>query len=273
MFWFRQRREAPELLPDNPAQGINARLKFQDGTRQWTEEANVVRLTAHALNQFGYRVRNHRTWLEDPASGFRIQPGLVGVDVQEGNRLHTVTSIQVDHPTLCPQGTFEYQHSVGDGLEATLLSGLTQWVQTDFATLAEAPRAKPQQAMMMEMKFPADDERPERTRRILLGPVAHYVQSPAPPEPQAGEEEHPFCPCCLLTNTFEAFREVIESDDFHGIRFFAARDEDGNAQADCRIDGNDYEPGMQALREYVATWPELGFEFRKQYVVIHTPTG
>ena len=37
-------------------------------------------------------------------------------------------------------------------------------------------------------------------------------------------EEHPFCPCCLLTGSFEAFRELIEGNGFHGLRLFAARD-------------------------------------------------
>jgi hypothetical protein len=42
------------------------------------------------------------------------------------------------------------------------------------------------------------------------------------------------------------------------------RDEDGTPGADCRINGEDYESGMEALRSYVATWPEAGLEFRKQ---------
>ena len=58
----------------------------------------------------------------------------------------------------------------------------------------------------------------------------------------------------------------------HGriVGFEERRDQDGTAGADCRINGEDYEPGMAALRAYVATWPGRGFEFRKQYVFIHT---
>lgn len=35
------------------------------------------------------------------------------------------------------------------------------------------------------------------------------------------------------------------------------------------VNGHDFEPGAAALREYVKTWPGAGFEFRKQYVVLH----
>ncbi len=48
------------------------------------------------------------------------------------------------------------------------------------------------------------------------------------------------------------------------------RDESGAPGADCRINGEDYEPGMEALRAYVATWPGAGVEYRKQYVFLHT---
>ena len=48
------------------------------------------------------------------------------------------------------------------------------------------------------------------------------------------------------------------------------RDGKGKAQADCRVNGSDWEKGAEALRHYVATWPEAGFEMRKQYVVLHT---
>jgi hypothetical protein len=70
-----------------------------------------------------------------------------------------------------------------------------------------------------------------------------------------------------------AFQALLETDDFYGIRFYAMRDADGNPQADCRVNGEDWEPGAAALREYVAKWPERGFEFRKQYVVLQTVAG
>ena len=60
----------------------------------------------------------------------------------------------------------------------------------------------------------------------------------------------------------------MEGERLYGLRLFAARGEDGAPQADCRVNGDDWEPGAQALREYVKTWAEAGYEFRKQYVVL-----
>jgi hypothetical protein len=134
---------------------------------------------------------------------------------------------------------------------------------------------------MPEMAFPAKDGAPARVRRAILGPVMHYMASPsahiegssAPANALAQEDAgdaHAFCPCCLLTKSFEAFRELIVGDGFHGLRLYAMRGAEGTAQADCRVNGDDWEKGAQALREYVKTWPDAGFEFRKQYVVVHS---
>jgi hypothetical protein len=138
-------------------------------------------------------------------------------------------------------------------------------VQTDFVTLLEATQDKPVKCTQMQMEFPARDGKPAKARRVILGPVSHYAQCPPTP---ATPEEHPFCSCCLLTRSFEAFKQYIEGDGFFGLRLYAARDQNGQAAADCRINGDEYEPGKAALRKYVSTWPAAGFEFRKQYVVI-----
>ena len=67
-----------------------------------------------------------------------------------------------------------------------------------------------------------------------------------------------------------AFKDELETDAFVAIRLFAARDENGTPQADCRVNGRDHEAGMEALREYARTWPPAGIELRKQYVVLRT---
>jgi hypothetical protein len=131
------------------------------------------------------------------------------------------------------------------------------------------------------MSFPEKDGRPAYTRRVILGPIAHLVQNPTVHADKStpgsgedvegdGDDEHDFCPCCLLTRSFEAFTPLIEDSGVYGLLLFAARDADGASQADCRVNGDDWEKGAQALRQYVTTWPDAGYEFRKQYVVLHT---
>jgi len=61
-----------------------------------------------------------------------------------------------------------------------------------------------------------------------------------------------------------------DTDGFYGDRLFAARDENGAATADCRINGQDFPAGAQALAAYVQSWPQRAIEFRKQYIAIQT---
>ena len=73
-----------------------------------------------------------------------------------------------------------------------------------------------------------------------------------------------------MTQSLEAFQELLELDIYLGLRFFASRDTDGNVEADCRVNGQNWEKGSLALRQYATTWPAAGFEYRKQYVVIQS---
>jgi hypothetical protein len=132
-------------------------------------------------------------------------------------------------------------------------------------TLLDALKAEPEHCTTMVMTVPARDGKPERTRRAVLGPCTHFAATPP-----GASDEHPFCPCCLLTNSFETFEELFEADAFYGLRLLALRNGEGQPAADCRINGDDWEKGAQALRNYVGTWPHGGFEMRKQYVVLQT---
>lgn len=265
MFGFGKRKPAPPTLPGNPGIGVQAEVTFSNSGRSWTEKVDIVRLAASALLKFGHAVSNEKTWLLHKASGYSLLPQIAHVQPLDG-AVHTTTTLQFHHPAICPEGAFEYQHSTGGSMAESIAGGFEQWAQFDFPALLDALRPTPQHSMMWEMEFPAAEGKPARRRRAVLGPVAHCMQAPRP----SGGDEHPFCPCCLLTKSFEAFRQLMEADRFYGLRLFAARDADGTPQADCRVNGEDWEAGAAALRDYVATWPPAGFEFRKQYVVLHT---
>jgi hypothetical protein len=270
MFGFRKKKPAPPLRPGNAGIGVEAKVAFATGDKSWVEKVDLVSVAAAVFKKLGYTVANEKTWLQHPDSGFIILPQLLGIHPLDRGGIRTVTTMQTHHPTLSPEGVFEYQHSTGDTIADSISKGFDQWVQTDFVPLLEALRPKPTSCTAMEMAFPAKEGKPARVRRAILGPVAHFMQErPKKPE-QDPPEEHPFCPCCLLTNSFEAFRELIEGDGFYGLRFFAARNPDGTPEADCRVNGEDWETGKQALRDYALTWPAAGYEFRKQYVVLQT---
>ena len=270
MFGFRNKEPAPLLCPANPGFGVEARVRASSGDRNWTEHVNAVNLAAAVFKEQGYAVKNKKTWLLHAASDFRILPQLVEFQPLDNGGVRTVTTMQTNHPALCPAGVFEYQHSTGDSISDSVSKGINQWVQTDFVPLLDALCPTPNSCTAMQMKFPANDGNPALVRRAILGPVAHFMQEPPSEPAEDGSEEHPFCPCCLLTRSFEAFKGLFETDAFYCLRLFAARDADGTPQADCRINGEDWERGAQALREYAATWPAAGYEFRKQYVVLQS---
>jgi len=275
MFGFRK-KTAPSLCKSNPGICVEGKVAFTRGDRSWTEEFNTVALAASALQERGFAVRPEKTWLVHENSGFLLSPQLVELQPLEDGGVRTVTTIQSNHPGVAPDGLFEYQHSTGDSAADSIRKGFDQWAQVDFPPLVDALRPKPHVCTMLEMAFPAKDGAPSRVRRAMLGPIMHYAASPSAidegstlAQADAGDA-HPFCPCCLLTRSFDTFRELIEGDGFYGLRLYAMRDEGGTPQADCRVNGDDWEKGTQALRDYVSTWPEAGFEFRKQYVVLHS---
>src|SRR5262249_25029357 len=140
----------------------------------------------------------------------------------------------------------------------------------DFVAVLAALKPPPPRCTTKERAFPATETKPARVRRAVLRPNEHYMPSPRTTSHTAGRANHPFCPYCLLTNSSERFRDLVEGDGLVGLRFFVARDSDGLAQDDCGGNGEDWEQGGKALREDAQSGPPAGYEFRKQYVVLQT---
>ena len=274
--WFRRQRKQPDPPQTSEHQdvrlGPQIAVGFANGQRSWTERVNLVELAGRVLKQRGHPVTVHGDWVQDNESGFVIRPFMDSFKPLQDGGVQTVTTIRTSHASIAPDGVVEFQHSTGRNLEESVGKGFEQWEQLDYAVLLEALRERPKQCMVLEMTFPPKDGGTARVRRAILGPVAHLRQkqpAASTPDAQPSEaEKHPFCPCCLLTNSFEAFKQLFESEGFYGIRLFAMRDENGAAGADCRVNGEECEDGKVALRKYVESWPQAGVEFRKQYVII-----
>lgn len=230
--------------------------------------ADIFELTALAMEKRGYSVTRDDTCLEHRDSGFIIKPVFLDSASSE-SMVRANMAISISHPELIPRGVFEYQHSFGATLDEAIREGVDQWLQVDFAVLLDALRDTPEQCPAIDISFPRPDG-PELHRRALLGPVGHMSLDAIAGNRPAGEEEHPFCACCFLTKNFEAFRPLFETDAFYGIRLFAAHDDDGRSQADCRVNGQDWDDGKRALLSYADTWPQAGLEWRKQYIILQT---
>jgi Family of unknown function (DUF6348) len=279
-----RRKGTPELLPSNPGRGSAGKTAFAKAGETWSESFDLIELLASVVRERGIEVRKQGSALELVDSHFVLLPQLAYLQPLEKGGVRTATTIQFRHPTLVPDGCFEYQHSTGDNLQAAFHSGFDQWAQMDLVTLLDSLREMPASCTTLKFEHPKRNGMPGIFRRAVLGPFIQFREESGPFDREAAlcSETHTegavcegddFCPCCFLTRSFEVFKRHIESDRFYGLRFYAARNRGGVPMADCRVNGEDWEEGAAALRRYVLSWPEMGFEFRKQYVVLHSPQG
>lgn len=266
--WFRKPAPfaPPPSLAGNPGMGAKVSIAFSNAQRSWHEEDDLVRSLASVLKDLGHDARARRDWIE-LGDGFTLQPQIAQFQPLEPSGVKTVSTIQVAHPTLVPGGVFEYQHASGANIPESFASGFRNWAMVDLPVFLEADLERPDNTMMMDFTKGAAKFELSRNRRVVLGPTQHLAQSPLAAD---AKDEHPFCLCCLFTNSIEAFREQIAKDEFVGIRLFALREKDGSVRADCRVNGIDWTAGAEALALYAGTWPDRGFEFRKQYVAIRS---
>lgn len=276
------------LLEANPGGSPAGHLRFEgeDG-ETYLEPFDLVQTLAAVLAGLGHRAHAYDTgWIEIGDDGLFVFPQLVDFTELDGGTLRTASTIQCNHPRLFPQGLFEYQHATGETFDEAVQRGFDQWARTDLLALLDATRDEPQACMSMRMQFGGEDGSPRRERRIVFGPIAHFgrAQQAEAAAARAGEraadadetdesgDEHDFCPCCLFTNSLEAFRPLLEDQGLFALRLFASRDhEDGECQADCRVNGEDWPQGLDGLCDYAATWPSAPgqtLEFRKQYVIV-----
>ena len=232
---------------------------------------DIVSLTQRVIRSRGIDSERVEDALQVPDVGLVLEPRVVGLGAAARGGVQTTSIVRVRHPELFPHAVFDYQHSAGDSLERALEGGIENWAQLDLPALADATRDKPRDCALIKFQFPEKDGRPSYARRAILGPAGRYGAAASEPPPQEGE--HCFCPCCLLTNSFDAFKTLIQSDGVFAIRLYAARGVDREPAADCRVNGEDYEPGKAALAAYAKTWGGTGFEFRKQYVILQRDPG
>lgn len=223
----------------------------------------IVQMLVSVLRSQGYDPAEDNGGVSLP-SGIRLEVELLEVVELNPQGFRASSMIRAVHGTYFPSGLAEFQHTVGKSVDHALSEGFSLWAKMDLVTLEDAVREKPENSTVIEMGLPSDSTQAGLVRQIILGPVGHFVSQSTP-----SNEEHPFCPCCLLTKNFEAFRPLIARDDVLGIRFFVSRNQNGEV-ADCRVNGDAFEPAVTQLIEYAKTWPDQGLEYRKQYVVMRT---
>lgn len=256
------RTPAPVTSAANPGRAVELRFT-PPGAKE--SRLQVVTLLAEVLRAKGIGAKERAAWLELP-DGLVLLPRIVGVEQKTAGHWLTHTTVEAVHPRLFPQGVFEYQHSGGADVAQAIGDGLHQFAAIDLPVLQEAVSGEVRECSIIRMERDQPTLHLPQARRVVLGPVAWQAVNPAPVE-----EAHSFCPCCFFTHTRAAMTAQLRVPDFCAIRVFAARYPDDGIVADCRVNGIDWEEGKQALLAYAATWPDRGFETRRQYLVIHTP--
>jgi hypothetical protein len=271
MFSFFKRRGTPpepEPCAENPGQGIALNTEFTSAGRSWTESVNLIDCLGDLLSSRGLSFKKHRSWLE-LETGHQVMPQFESLSLLDEGGVRTCSTVETFHPDGIPKGVFEYQHATGDSMRASFEKGFEGWLDLDLPVLCDAMLEKPERCTMLHWPCPAASGAPIRYRRVLTGPVMYIEKG----DVARGDDEHEgFCPCCLFTNSMDAFKPMVEGESFHAVRFFAMW-QGGESQADCRVNGLDYDPGKEKLVRYVDSWQKRDFEFRKQYVIIQNATA
>ncbi|HEY6123441.1 MAG TPA: DUF6348 family protein [Steroidobacteraceae bacterium] len=260
--WFRKSPRPPRPATGNPGQGHIVRVAFSNAQKTWQETDDLTTSLSAALKAQGHEATAKGDWVE--LGDFSLLPQVVGVEPLENSGVKTVSTIQVSHPTLLQGSLFEYQHSSGTDVRDSFAKGFKNWAELDLPVFLDAQRPKAVDCMVMEMKPGAESTSVLPVdRRIVFGPPLQMAQNQ---DVVAGD--HDFCPCCLFTNSIAAFDDLLRDQNFYGVRLFVSRDDQGLIKADCRVNGVDRPEGAAALVRYAQTWPDRGFEYRKQYVCI-----
>jgi hypothetical protein len=260
---FSRKKREPKPSQANPGLGPELTTAFSNSERTWSERLNLVECLSEVLGADNIRLKRHRSWLELD-SGHIIIPQFLSLEPREDGSVRTTSTIEVHHPNGIPEGIFEYQHSTGENMKKSFGAGFQSWAKLDLPVLCDAVLEKPEFCSLLYMPWPSQDAPVVRHRRVIFGPVQLTARTEFLPAP---EEHGPMCPCCFFTGTMEAFHPMLDDGNFHAVRFFGMRQDD-EAQADCRVNGLDYDHGKYAIVKYVNTWPDIGFEMRKQYAVI-----
>lgn len=255
-------------LDNNPAHDGIITLTWQTESGESGEDViNVALLLQEKLAE------NHipteivdEYWLYQPDTGYYFLPALWDFELNDGS-FSSASTIQIHHKELFPNGIFEYQYSFGgrETLNEALLSGFDTWLKTDWETLWDA--ACPDEANHLYLNMDFADEALKRL--VLLGSVGFYPAPNENEEDEASYETHgEFCECCLFTQSLQAFEPLLKSAENYAIRIFVSRDDEGEYNADCRVNGEDWADALDSLKNYAKTWAGEGMAFRKQYIII-----
>jgi hypothetical protein len=130
--WLNRKPALPPFSKSNPGQGTSFRVGFSNADRSWEDQADVLVMLAAVLESRGIEFERKKERLEFE-NGLIARPQFVELQPRDDGSVRTATTVELNHPELCPLGTFEYQHSIG--------STLTAWRSKPWDAEAGCPKA------------------------------------------------------------------------------------------------------------------------------------
>src|SRR6516164_5853754 len=115
--FFGSREPGPFIPAANPGRGVEARIAFSRGDRNWTEEVNIIESAAKALEAQSHAIARRGAEILHTDSGLVFKPLIAELHPLDNGGVRTVTTILTSHPDLSPEGIFEFQHGAGDNTE------------------------------------------------------------------------------------------------------------------------------------------------------------
>ncbi len=216
---------------------------------------------------------NDNKWIYVKDNGYYLLPLLIDFFYDENKNLKIYATIQIHHKEIFPDGIFEYiypQKETNNAIQG-LFELFQTWVDLDWETLQDVFNFEKSKYMSMRMDL---NKEKTRARHIFYGPVLSYPNFDMEDAKFKGIDIDPyideFCPCCLFTNSMEAFdNQIKDTTKNYAIRLFAMKNPNGEVKVDCRINGEEYPQAEEYLKNYAKKWKDCDImKFRKQYVII-----
>ena len=203
--WFRKAPRPPRPAAENPGRGHTVRVAFANAQKSWEEKDDLAASLATTLNALG-----HEATVKRRLGGTRRRI-LVGAAGRE-RRAHGRRRREYRHhdPDVArgahAQRIFEFQHSSGtdvrDSFAKASRAGRSSICRCSSMRCEQSPR----RAWSWKWQGQESKSLLAQDRRLVFGPTLQMAQKPETSAPA----EHDFCPCCLFTNSIDAFDELHE---------------------------------------------------------------
>lgn len=217
-----------------------------------------------AFTTFGYEVKiGKEDFMFEPLS-LKISGEMDNADRNDQNIHSARLIIHLEHKKF-PQPINEFVYGWGDSAKNAIINAFERWIESDFPVVHDMlADHKISETSTVQMKLVSHSGITDE--QISWKGVIGSLLSSDNPEIMVEENIR-----------YEIFRILFDdiSGDFLGekgvypIKCFLSKDEKGNINVDCRLNGKIWERGWHTLHNYCQNWNVSKYSYWKQYFIIH----